>query len=135
MSKRTCAQKRHEYRIHQIFLPFFTNFIYTIYYYLNRYMYFGCCYIQHHAQTIHPTENFISMNLLQMSCVIAWAWSFLTSKVVEAVRGQKHHISGHSMLGSSQSTSSAYQRFIKKWDQIWLSLHSASISWILGPSL
>ena len=25
-------------------------------------------------QTIHPTENFISMNLLQKSCLIAWAW-------------------------------------------------------------
>ena len=46
---------------------------------------FGC-------ETIHPTQNFISMNLLQMSCVITWAWAFLTSKVVEAVRGQKHHI-------------------------------------------
>jgi hypothetical protein len=59
-----------------------------LYYYLNRYMYFECCYIQHHTQTIHPTEKFISMNLLQMSCVITWAWSFLTFEVVEAVRGQ-----------------------------------------------
>jgi hypothetical protein len=48
---------------------------------------FGSCYIQHHAQTIHPTEKIISMNLLQMSSVITWAWSFLTSEVVEAVRG------------------------------------------------
>ena len=63
-----------------------------LYYYLNWYVYFGCCYIQHHVQTICPTENFISMNLLQMSCVITWAWSFLTSEVVEAFRGQKHHI-------------------------------------------
>ena len=69
----------------------------NLYYYLNWYVYFGCCYIQHHAQTIHPTENFISMNLLQMSCVITWAWSFLTSEVVEAVRGQKHHISTHTL--------------------------------------
>ena len=37
------------------------------------------------------------MNQLQMSCVIIWAWSFLTSKFVEAVRGQKHHISGHTL--------------------------------------
>ena len=35
-------------------------------------------------------RKFTSMNLLQMPCVIAWAWSFLTSKVMEAVRGQKH---------------------------------------------
>ena len=32
-----------------------------------------------HGQTIHPTKNSISMNLLQMSCVITWARSFLTS--------------------------------------------------------
>ena len=31
------------------------------------------CYTVHQAQTIHPTENYISMNLLQMSCVITWA--------------------------------------------------------------
>ena len=80
-----------------------------LYYYLNRYLYFGCSYIQHHSQTIHPTENFISVNLLQMSCVITkmtciqptfvitWAWSVLTSEVVEAVRGQKHHISVHTL--------------------------------------
>ena len=51
---------------------------------------FGC-------ETIHPTQKFISMNLFQMSCVITWAWSFLTSEVVEAVRGQKHHISAHTL--------------------------------------
>ena len=51
---------------------------------------FGSCYTQHHAQTLHPTEKFISMNLLQMSCVI-------TFEVVEAVRGQKHHISAHTL--------------------------------------
>ena len=76
---------------------------------------FGC-------ETIHHTQKFTSMNLLQITCVIPWAWSFLTCKVVEAVRGQKHHILAHTLaLGSSQSASSAYQRFTKKWDQIWLS--------------
>ena len=40
-----------------------------VYYYLNCYVYFGCCYIQYHAET------------------------FLTSEVVDAVRGQKLHIS------------------------------------------
>ena len=44
-----------------------------------------------------PTENLISMNLLQISCVITWALSFLTSEVVEAVRGQKHHILAHTL--------------------------------------
>ena len=53
-------------------------------------------------KTVHPTENLISMNLLQMSCVITWAWLFLTFEVVEAVRGQKHHICTH-MFGSSYS--------------------------------
>ena len=28
------------------------------------------CNREHHSQTIHPTENFNSMNLLQMFCVI-----------------------------------------------------------------
>ena len=42
----------------------------NLYYYLNHQVQFGCCHIQHHAQTIHPTEIFILMNLLQMSCVI-----------------------------------------------------------------
>ena len=69
---------------------------------------FGC-------ETLHPTQKFTLMNLLQMSRVITWAWSFLISEVVEAVRGQKHHI-----FSSSCSASSAYQRF-KKWDQLWLS--------------
>ena len=55
------------------------------------------CNRRNHGKNIHPTENFISMNLLQMSCVITWAWSFLTSEVVEAVRGQKHHISAHTL--------------------------------------
>jgi hypothetical protein len=58
-------------------------------------------------------------------------------EVVEAVRGQKSwsllwHF--NSTFGSSQSASSANQRFTKKWDQIWLSLHSASIPQILEPS-
>ena len=30
------------------------------------------------------------MTLLQMSCVMTWAQSCLTSEVMEAVRGQKH---------------------------------------------
>ena len=54
---------------------------------------------RNHGQTIHPTEKSFSMNLLQMSCVITWTitwtWSFLTSEVSEAIRGQKHHISAH----------------------------------------
>ena len=30
-----------------------------------------------------------------MSCVITWALSFLTSEVLEAVRGQKHLLGAH----------------------------------------
>ena len=39
---------------------------------------------------MHPTIFFVSMNLLQMSCMMTWAQSFLTSEFMEAVRGQKH---------------------------------------------
>ena len=31
-----------------------------------------CCNRRNHGQTIHPTDIFISMNLLQMPCVITW---------------------------------------------------------------
>ena len=44
----------------------------NLYYYLNRQVQFGCCHSQHHAQPTHPTENFNSMSLLQMFCVITW---------------------------------------------------------------
>ena len=89
--------------------------------YCNRW--FGC-------ETIHPEENLILMNLLQMSCVITWAWSFL----IKAKNIISQHTLWHfnSTFGSSLSASSAYQRFNKKWDQLWL---SASISRILEPSL
>ena len=40
---------------------------------LTLLVYFKCCNRRNHGQTIHPTENFISMNLLQMSCVKTWA--------------------------------------------------------------
>ena len=33
----------------------------------------------HCGQTIHSTENFISMNLLITVCVVTWRWLFLTS--------------------------------------------------------
>ena len=35
-------------------------------------MWFRSWNSQHHGQTIHPTENLVSMNLLQISCVITW---------------------------------------------------------------
>ena len=35
-------------------------------------------------------ENFIPMNLFKIVCVVTWAWLFLISEVMEAVRGQKH---------------------------------------------
>ena len=31
------------------------------------------CYRRFGCETIHPTQKFTSMNLLQMSCVIKWA--------------------------------------------------------------
>ena len=46
---------------------------------------------QHHWQTIHRTEKWISMNLLKILCVVTWAWFFLTSMVMEAVRDQKSY--------------------------------------------
>ena len=48
--------------------------------YLNRWVYFGCWNSQHHIQTIHPTENFISINLLQLFCVITWDQKNQSSK-------------------------------------------------------
>ena len=49
---------------------------------------FGC-------ETIHPTQKFTSINLFQMSCLITWAWSFLNSEVVEAVRCQMSYLGAH----------------------------------------
>ena len=46
---------------------------------------------QHHGQTIHTTENLISMNLFKILWVVTWALLFLTSIVMEAVRGQKRY--------------------------------------------
>ena len=46
---------------------------------------------QLHGQTRHPTENFVAMNLFKILCAVTWAWLFLTSEVMEAVRGHKHH--------------------------------------------
>ena len=45
----------------------------NLYYYLKRQVYFGSCNKHNHSQTMHPTENFISINFLQMSCMITWA--------------------------------------------------------------
>ena len=42
-----------------------------------------CCNRHNHGQTIHPTEIFISMTLLQMSCMITYAYLFLTFEVIE----------------------------------------------------
>ena len=63
--------------------------LHLYYYYRNRFMYFGSCYRGFGRETVHPTQKFTSMNLLQMSCMITQAQLFLTSEVMEAVRGQK----------------------------------------------
>ena len=52
-------------------------------------------------ETIHPTQKFTSITLLQMPCMITWAWSFLTSEVVEAARGARHHILTHTLTQRS----------------------------------
>ena len=50
---------------------------------------FGC-------ETIHvPNKSLLQWIFLQKPCLITRAWSFLTSEVVEADRGQKHHILAH----------------------------------------
>ena len=96
----------------------------------RSYRRFGC-------ETIHPIQKCILMNLLQMSCVITWAWSFLTSKVVEAVRGQKHLGTLTQCLVHSSApvllTKDSPRNLISD-DSHCLSLHSASISQILEPS-
>ena len=88
-----------------------------------------CC------QTIHPTQKFTSMNLLQMSCVITWAWSFLISEFVEAVRGQKHHITTQTLAQrSDHPTAPVLLTKIQEMRSVMtFSLHSASISRILEP--
>ena len=67
---------------------------------------FGC-------ETIHWTKKFTSMNLMQMSCVITYAYLFLTS--MEAVRGLTPYSDltlwhCNSTFGSSHRASSAYQK-------------------------
>ena len=86
---------------------------------------FGC-------QTIHSTQKLTSMNLLQMSCVRTWAWSFLTSEVVEAVRGQKLHFLANTLaLLLNARLSHVRCQF---YQEMRSSLHLASISRILEPS-
>ena len=44
-----------------------------------------------HGQTIQPNRKLMSMNLFKILCVVTWAWLFLTSMVMKAVRGQKRY--------------------------------------------
>ena len=44
-----------------------------------------------------PHKSLLQWICWKMPCVITWAWSFLTSEVVEAVRGQTHHILMHTL--------------------------------------
>ena len=75
-----------------------------------------------------------------MSWVITLAWSFLTTEVVEAVRGQKHHILAHTLaLQLNIQFIPQCQFYLPKFQQeilslMILSLHSASMSQILEPS-
>ena len=98
-----------------------------------------CCNRRFGCETIHSAQKFTSMNLLQLSCVITWAWSFLTSEVVEAVRGQKRHFLAHTLalLLNTRFIPQCqfYQIFTKKWDQLWPSASfQPSYLEILEPS-
>ena len=64
---------------------------------------------QHYDQTIYPTEKFNSMNLFKILWVVAWAWSFLTSEVMEAVRGQKKPLEAKKGLESKDFWGHQYQ--------------------------
>ena len=48
-----------------------------------------CWNRQHHGQTIHPTEKFYLLNFFKILCAVTWAWAFLSSDLMKAVRGQK----------------------------------------------
>ena len=87
------------------------------------------------GETIHPTQKFTWMNLLQMPCVITWAWKFLTSEVLEAVRGQKHHIFKHTFGSVHRIAPVLLTKDQEMWSVMPLSLHSSSIFRILEPSL
>ena len=56
---------------------------------LIRTMVFKHCYRQFGCETILTTQNFPSMNLSQMSCVITCSWSFLTSEVWRLIEAKK----------------------------------------------
>ena len=80
-------------------------FVIWHFYLINIFSGSPCCKRQHHGKTIHPTENFISMNLFKIIFVVIWEWLFVTSMVMETVKFQKMCTFWHSnlMFGSSQS--------------------------------
>jgi hypothetical protein len=85
-----------------------------------------------------PTKKFSSINFLQMPCVTIWAWSFLTFEVLDAVSGQKHHISMQTLALELNIRFIPQRQFClpKIWEMISVmtfSLHAASISQILEP--
>jgi hypothetical protein len=46
------------------------------------------------GQTIHPIEKYISLILFKIPSIVTWLQQFSTSKVMEAVRGQKTFLRG-----------------------------------------
>ena len=74
----------------------------------------------------HTSHTKVSMNLLQMSCMITWTWSFWPPRLWRLLLA-KNIISWcilwhfNSVFSSSLSASSAYQRFTKKFYQLRLS--------------
>ena len=60
-----------------------------LYYLINKRHEGGIWNSLHHGQTIHPIENFIARILFKIPFIVTWSQLFLTSEVMEAVRGQK----------------------------------------------
>ena len=98
------------------------------------------CNRQFGCETIHLTQKFTTMNLLQMPCVITCHNHFLIFEVVKAIRGQKHHILTHTLALYLNFQFIPLRQFcLPKLNQemsslMTLSLNSASISGILEPS-
>ena len=68
------------------------------------------------SQPNHTSHRKVQFyEFVQIFCVVTWAQSFLSSVVMEAVRGQKHDSERtlwhfNSTFGSSHSASSAYKK-------------------------
>ena len=111
-----CTKKGVEIKDKKYLLEYFLKFL------LIRDMVVACCNGRFGCETIHPTVNLISMNLLQMSYHghdHFWPsrlWRLLEARNIISWRTLWHF---NSMFGSSLRASSAYQRLTKKFHQLW----------------